>query len=360
MPPPRARTHVSMTTKTLRELAAICGASLEGDGDRLVTGPASLAEAGPTEVSFLANPRYESQIATTAAAAVIVAEDYVCSNGELQLLRCEDPNSAFTEVVRAFAGEEEGIDVGVHPSAVVEASAEVHGSARVGPLVYIGAGARLGRGAVAHAGVVIEARAEVGEETVLQAGVRLLRGVTVGARCFIGAGSVLGSEGFGFDRDGAAWVKVPQCGTVSVADDVEMGANVTIDRARFGTTRIGQGAKLDNLVHVGHNSFVGTNAMLIAQVGLAGSCRVEEEAILAGRVGVVGHITVGAGARIAGGSIVWSDLEPGGEYMGIPARPKVEHLRAVALSRRLPSIIERIRVLEARSPESEGEDEAHS
>ena len=338
-----------MTTKTLAELAVICGATLDGDGDRVVTGPASLENAGPTEVSFLANPRYAKLVEETAAAAVIVGSDYETSNADLDLLRCEDPNSAFTQVIKVFAAAESEVEVGIHDSAVVDPTAEVHADVCIGPLAYVGPGTQIGQGAVLHPSVTVERGAIVGAETVLQAGVHLLPGVTVGARCILGAGTVLGSEGFGFDPSGAGWSKVPQCGTVVVEDDVEMGANVTIDCARFGATRIGRGAKLDNLVHVGHNCIVEANAMLIAQVGVSGSCRIEEGAILAGKVGVTGHNTIGAGARVGGGSIVWSDVEPGAEYVGFPARPKAEFLRTMALSHRLPALLDRIEALEART-----------
>jgi len=342
-----------MTTKTLRELAVICGATLDGDGDKVVTGPASLAEAGPTEVSFLANPRYAQQITDTAAAAVIVGADYEGSVADLDILRCEDPNRAFTEVVKAFSEAECSVAQGIDESAIVDPSAEVHPDACVGALVYIGPRARVGSAAVLHPNVTIEEGVTVGEETVLQAGVHLLPRVMVGARCALGAGTVIGSEGFGFDPANGGWVKVPQCGTVVVEDDVETGANVTIDRARFGATRIGRGAKLDNQVHVGHNCIVEQNAMLIAQVALGGSCRIEEGAILAGRVGVTGHKTVGAGARVGGGSVVWNDLEPGGEFLGFPARPKSEFMKTMALSRRLPKLIERVRLLETKLQELE-------
>jgi len=344
-----------MTTKTLRELAVICGATLDGDGDKVVTGPASLQEAGPTEVSFLANPRYAQLVEDTKAAAVIVNSDYEAPQRDLGILRCEDPNGAFTEVVKAFAAEESLFAPGVDASAVVDPSAEVHPEACVGPLVYVGPGARIERAAVLHPNVTVEDGATVGEETVLQAGVHLLPGVTIGARCALGAGTVIGSEGFGFDQATEGWVKVPQCGTVVLEDEVETGSNVTIDRARFGATRIGCGAKLDNQVHVGHNCVVEKNAMLIAQVGISGSCRVEEGAILAGRVGVTGHNTIGAGARVGGGSIVWSDVEPGSEYLGSPARPKSEFLKMTALSRRLPKLIERVARLEAKIQSLEGD-----
>ncbi|MCH2105335.1 MAG: UDP-3-O-(3-hydroxymyristoyl)glucosamine N-acyltransferase, partial [Planctomycetes bacterium] len=177
-----------MTTKTLRELAVICGATLDGEGDRVVTGPASLAEAGPTEVSFLANPRYAQQVSETRAAAVIVGVDYEGSHEELDILRCEDPNGAFTEVVKAFAAAECGVRPGGAGAAGVDPSAEVHSEARVGALAYVGPGASVGAGAVLHPGVTLEEGATVGAETVLQAGVHLLPGVTVGERCHLGAG----------------------------------------------------------------------------------------------------------------------------------------------------------------------------
>jgi UDP-3-O-[3-hydroxymyristoyl] glucosamine N-acyltransferase len=346
-----------MTTKTLKELAVICGATLDGDEDKVVTGPASLAEAGPTEVSFLANPRYAKEVSVTKAAAVIVGVDFDASVADLDILRCEDPNGAFTEVIKAFMTVECTVAAGVDESAVVDPTAEVHPEACVGALVYVGPRAQVGAAAVLHPNVTVEEGATVGGGTILQAGVHLLPGVTVGVRCALGAGTVIGSDGFGYDLVNGGWAKVPQCGTVVVEDDVEIGANVTIDRARFGATRIGRGAKLDNQVHVGHNSVVEKNAMLIAQVGLAGSCRVEEGAILAGRSGMTGHNTVGAGARVGGGSIVWSDVEPGADYLGTPARPKAEFMKTMALTRRLPKLVERIGLLETKMRELEGGEE---
>ncbi len=342
-----------MTTKTLAELAVICGATLDGDGERVVSGPASLSDAGPAEISFLANSLYGSLLETTAAAGVIVSTDYESEREDLTLLRCENPNGAFTAVVELFAGDQSAVDPGVHPSAVIASSAEVHAEVRIGALVSVGEGACIGRGAVLHPGVIVEKDASVGEETVLQAGVQLFRGVSIGARCTLGAGTVVGSDGFGFDPSETGWVKVAQCGTVQIEDDVDVGANSTIDRARFGTTLICRGATLANMVHVGPTAVGEVNAMWVAQVGFAGSSRVGAGAILGGKVGVVGHTTVGAGARVAGGAVVWSDVEPGADYAGLPARPKAEFLQAMALSRRLPGLLDRIKALEARIRELE-------
>lgn len=345
-----------MTSITLAELAESLGARLEGDGSLLMTGPASLREAGPTEVSFLAQPRYASELETTRAGAVVVAEDLEVKRSDLALLVCKDPNAAFTRVIRAFTDEVPAPPAGVHPTAVVDPRAEVDPSATIGPLSSVAAGAVIGAGARLVAGVHVGTRARVGQRTVLHPGVVLYDSVRVGDDCLIHAGAVLGSDGYGFEPGAEGWTKVPQCGTVVVEDRVELGANVTIDRARFGATRICSGVKVDNLVHVAHNVVVGENALLVAQVGVSGSTHVGPWAILGGKVGVAGHLEIGQGARVGGGSDVFTDIPPGVDFLGSPARPRMETLRAQAGSRRIPGVIrdlrqlkERIEALEERS-----------
>jgi UDP-3-O-[3-hydroxymyristoyl] glucosamine N-acyltransferase len=181
-------------------------------------------------------------------------------------------------------------------------------------------------------------------------------GVRIGERCLVHAGAVIGADGYGFEptRDPERpWSKIPQCGTVVVEDDVEIGANTTIDRARFGATRIGRGAKIDNLVHIAHNVEIGAGALIIAQVGIAGSTRVGERAILAGQAGINGHIEIGAGARIAAQAGVFGDVPKGAEYLGWPARPRGEAMRRYALVERLPQMQERLKELERRLGELE-------
>jgi len=345
-----------MTSITLAELAKSLGVRLEGDGALTVTGPASLREAGPTEVSFLAQPRYASQLETTRAAAVVVAEDFEVERKDLVLLRCSDPNAAFTAVIRAFIDEAPAIPAGVHPSAVVDPSAEVDASAVIGPLCCIAAEASIGRGAHLVSGVHIGARAKVGAGSVLHPGVVLYESVSVGADCILHAGAVLGSDGYGFEPGAAGWTKVPQCGTVIVEDRVELGANVTIDRARFGATHICSGVKVDNLVHIAHNVVVGENALLVAQVGVSGSTHIGPWAILGGKVGIAGHLDIGQGARVGGGSDVFTDVPAGVDFLGSPARARMETLRAQAGSRRIPKVIrdlrdmaERLEALEQRT-----------
>jgi UDP-3-O-[3-hydroxymyristoyl] glucosamine N-acyltransferase len=200
----------------------------------------------------------------------------------------------------------------------------------------------------------VGAEAVVEADSVLHPGVVLYPRVRIGARCVVHAGTVIGSDGFGFEPTHAGWAKIPQCGTVVVEDEVEIGANCAIDRGRFGATRVGRGAKLDNLVHLAHNVVVEDAALVIAQVGVSGSTRVGRRAILAGQVGVAGHLTIGEGARVGAQSGVTQDVPAGEDWFGYPARPKSQTLRTQALAHRLPELVARVRALEARLEHLEG------
>jgi UDP-3-O-[3-hydroxymyristoyl] glucosamine N-acyltransferase len=336
---------------TVAEIAQLVGAELVGDGRRAIRGPASLQEAGPDEISFLANPRYAPQLATTRAAAVVVSRGEASAREGLALLRVDDPNRAFTRIVEAFAAPSTARSPGIHPTATV------HAGARVAPGASIGAGCVVEDGADIADGVVLDALVYVGRGARIGAGTRAHPGVVigddvrVGARCILHAGCVLGSDGYGFEpapdfkRDG--WLKIPQCGTVVVEDDVEIGANTTIDRARFGATRIGAGAKLDNLVHVAHNVVVEPRVLLVAQVGIAGSSRIGAASILAGQVGIAGHVTLAPGVRVGAQSGVNHDLAPG-DYFGSPARPLRESARDQSPGKRIQALRERVAALEAK------------
>lgn len=337
-----------MTQRTLSDIAELCGASIEGDGTRVVTGPASLEEATAEQVSFLAESAYVEHLETTHAAGVLVSDTLRTDRKDLTLLRCADPGRAFSRVVLAYAQLPPAPPPGVHPSAVVDPTAELAEGVCVGPHSVVGPGARLESGVVLHPRVVIGAACRVGADSELHPGVVLYPFARVGERCILHAGTIIGSDGFGFEWADGHWEKTPQAGTVELEDDVELGANVTIDCARFGVTRIGRGAKVDNLVHVAHNVRVGANALLLAQVGIAGSTRIGPGAILAGQVGVAGHLDIGAGARVGGGSKLFKDVPAGEDFYGAPAGPKAEALRAQAALKRVPELITRLRELEAR------------
>lgn len=288
-----------MIQRTASELAELCEAVLEGDGERVLVGPAALDEARSDQVSFVRSARHVGEFETTRAGAVIVPFDLRAGRADVALLRCQDPSRAFSLVVEAFRQPLPPPPAGIHPTAVVEPGARIAPGASVGPLCYVGAGAELGERVVLHPGVMLGPRVKIGAGCVLHSGVVLYDGVELGQRCLIHAGTVIGSDGFGFEPTQEGWEKVPQYGTVVVGDDVEMGSNCAIDRGRFDATRIGNGVKLDNLVHVAHNVIVEEGALLVAQVGVAGSCRIGARAILAGQAGIAGHMQIGPGARIA-------------------------------------------------------------
>ena len=346
-----------MRKRTLTELAELSGATLEGDGARVMRGPASLVEAGADEISFLVDEKYVGQLEATRAGAVIVSRDLAVARDDLTVLRADDPNQAFSEVVLAFAGDWAGPDPepGVHPEALVDATAVIGAGTHVGPFCVIGPGVVIGANCVLHEGVSVQNRSTIGDDCELHAGVVLRPRVHVGSRCVLHSGVVVGADGFGYDPvPPKGWRKVPQCGGVRIGDDVEIGSNSCIDRGRFGDTRIGNGVKIDNLVQVAHNCVVGDHALLCAQVGVSGSTTLGPWVVAGGRVAFAGHIEVGAGARFGGAAGAFSDLEGGKEYMGLPARPRRDYLRQTALIGRLPELKQALRSLEKRIEALEG------
>lgn len=346
-----------MIQRTALELAELCQAVLEGDGARILVGPAALSEAREDQVSFVRSARHTVEFEATRAGAVIVPLDLDVRRSDLSLLRCANPSRAFSSVVEAFRKPVPKPPTGIHPSAVVASSARLGPGVSVGPLCHVGPGVVLGEEVVLHAGVVLGPGVTVGAGTVLHSGVVLYDGVELGQRCLVHAGTVIGSDGFGFEPSPEGWEKVPQCGTVVVGDDVEIGANCAIDRGRFDATRIGSGVKLDNLVHIAHNVVVEDGALLIAQVGVAGSARIGSRAILAGQAGIAGHIHIGPGARVGAQSGVGKDVGAGQDQFGSPSRDKGEAFRLIALYGKLPELFQRVRALERRL---ESEDSEHA
>jgi UDP-3-O-[3-hydroxymyristoyl] glucosamine N-acyltransferase len=339
-----------LPTYTLEHLASALGGSLLGDGSLVVSGLAPLSEARPGQLSFLASRRYLDQALATAATAVIVSEDF-SPNGRSEdapaLLMVADPYAAYAAAAELFQ-EPDGIQPGVHPTAVVEAGARLAPRVSVGAHAVIGAGAELGDGVHVGAGCFVAPGVRVGSGTRLFPRVVLLPGTIVGERCILQSGAVVGSDGFGYASTPAGHRRIPQLGSVRIEADVEIGANCTIDRGSLSETRIGRGSKLDNLVHVAHNVDVGEHVLLVAQVGVSGSTRIGDRAVLAGQVGVVGHIQVGAGARIGAQSGVTKSVPAGEEWFGYPARERQRAFRLQALQAKLPELFERLRRLEAR------------
>jgi UDP-3-O-[3-hydroxymyristoyl] glucosamine N-acyltransferase len=337
-----------MTALTVAQLARLCGAALEGDPTVTVTGPAPIAEARPDQVTFVTNARFALDLEHTRAGAVVLPRELDTKRRDLVLLRTDEPSRAFSRVIEAFRPMDELPVTGIHASAVVDPSARIAASASIGPCATIGPEAEIGENASIGPGVVVGARCTIGVASALSAHVVLYPRTRIGQRCLVHAGTVIGADGFGFEPGPQGWEKIPQCGWVEIGDDVEIGANCTIDRGRFGATRLGAGVKLDNLVHVAHNVLLGEGALLVAQVGVAGSARIGRGVVLAGQVGVANHMNVGDGARVGGQSAVFNDLAGGREYFGSPAVDKAEALRALAVHRRLPEMAVRLRKLEQR------------
>jgi UDP-3-O-[3-hydroxymyristoyl] glucosamine N-acyltransferase len=337
---------------TLDAVARAIEGTVLGDGSVEITGVAGIREAGEGDLTFLANPRYEPYLELTNASAVIVAENHR-SIGK-PLIQNPNPYLAFLKAVRFFQGDAAPPPPGAHSTAVIAEGASVDPSASVGPHVVIEAGATIGPRAVIQAGSFIGSGVRIGADTILYPNVTVREGCEIGARGIVHSGTVVGSDGFGFVRDGEIYLKLPQVGNVVVEDDVELGACVTIDRATTGTTRIGAGTKIDNLVQIAHNVQIGQNCIIVAQVGISGSTVLGDHVVLAGQVGVIGHIEIGSGAMVGAKSGVSKSIKPGERVFGYPALPVAHAKRVEAGLRHLPELIQTVRQLKRRVRELEG------
>ncbi|HVO12732.1 MAG TPA: UDP-3-O-(3-hydroxymyristoyl)glucosamine N-acyltransferase [Vicinamibacteria bacterium] len=329
----------------LRELAGRLGCELLGDGEVEIRGVSGLERAGPGDLTFLANPRYAPLLATTRAAAVIVAS---ANESTLPRLVSENPYLAFARAVGLICPPARP-EPGVHPSAQVHPTAVLGTGVHVGALAVVGARARVGARSVLHPQVVVYDEVTIGEDCLLHSGVQVRERCRLGDRVIVQNGAVIGGDGFGFARDAEGrYHKFPQVGTVVIEDDVEIGALTAVDRAALGETRIGRGSKLDNLVQVGHSVTVGSDTVLCGQVGIAGSSRVGSGVTLAGQVGVAGHLTIGDRVIATAQTGIPSSVEPGTVVSGYPAIENRAWLRSSALFARLPELQKRVRELERR------------
>lgn len=336
---------------TLGQLAREVGATVIGDAERIITGLRPLDEAGPEHLSFYHNRRYLEAARRSRAGALLVADAEPFSGRDL--LVCRDAYPAFASL-SSLLNPAPRPAPGVHPSAVVATSARVDEGASVGPHAVVGDRAVVARGAVLGPCVVLGDDSEVGLDSILHPHVVIEPGCRVGARCIIHAGSVIGSDGFGFATVRGEHRKVPQVGIVVVEDDVEIGANVCIDRATLGETRIGRGTKTDNLVQIGHNVRVGEHSLLVAQVGVSGSTHLGHHVVLAGQSGVAGHLHIADGTVVAAQSAVMADTQAGETVMGSPARPQREWMRAMANLLHLEALKRRLRAIEEAVARLEG------
>jgi UDP-3-O-[3-hydroxymyristoyl] glucosamine N-acyltransferase len=336
-------------THRLADLAGLVGGRVEGDPDREVEAVRTLDVAGPRDLSFLNHSRYRAQALASAAGALLVSPDLAADlragDHPRDLLVVSDTAFALSRLLPLFYPPEVP-EPGIHPTAVVEPEAVVDPTAWVGPYAVIGAGSRIGPRAAVHAHVVVGRRCAVGEGSVLHPHAVLYPETEVGSGSIVHAGAVLGADGFGYATSGGAHHKVPQVGRVALGNEVEVGANSTIDRATLGETRIGDGTKIDNLVQVGHNVQVGRHCILCGQAGIAGSTKLGDYVVLAGQAGVSGHIHLGDGAQVAAKSAALTSVEPRTQVAGIPAIELRRWRRQAVLISRLEEMSRRLRALE--------------
>ena len=330
---------------TVTELAKITEAkSVVGTREGSIKSIAALSEASADDLSFLGNAKYAGEVATSKAGVILVPADFEGQPTANQVyLKVEKPSYALAllcGVIEAQLWPKPA--AGVHPSCVIDATAQIDPTASVGPLCVIGAGAVVGAGAVLESHCVLGTNAKVGADTWLKPRVTVGEYCIVGARCRLHSGVVLGADGFGYELMGAKLERLPQIGNVVLEDDVEIGANTTLDRARFSQTSVGRGTKIDNLVQIGHNVRIGRHCIIVAQVGIAGSVVLGDYCVVGGQAGIAGHIKLGNKVQVGGQSAVLEDIQDGQFVNGTPALPFGLERRLVVLSRRLPDLFKKV------------------
>lgn len=343
---------------TVAEVAALVEGRVEGDLETRVCDVAPLREAGPEHLGFLAERRYLEYLAATRAAAVLVPEELAHeTQGTRTRVIVKEPRRALLHLLARFHPPVSP-PAGIHPTAVLGRDVSVGEGVRVEAYAVIGEGVQIGPGARIGAHVVIGARCRVGRDVVLHPHVTLYPDVVLADGVIVHAGACLGVDGFGYVFHEGEHRKIPQVGRCVVGEGVEVGANTCIDRGSIGSTEVGAGTKIDNLVHIGHNVVVGARALLVAQVGIAGSSTIGDGAILAGQAGISGHLSVGAGARVGAQAGVIGDVAPGSTVSGYPARPHHEAMRALGWMFRAPELAKRVRALERAVFGTSGADES--
>lgn len=340
----------------LSELAEKTGVRVDGSSlDIDIEGAAGLDEAKPGHVTFLANPRYTPRLKTTQASAIYVGETVDLGRDDIVRLRAKDPYLAYTRALRLFHPEP-AVAPAIHPSAVIDPTARVAENVFVGAYSVIGAGTEIQSGVQIYPNVTIYDGVAIGKNSIIHSGAIIRERSRIGERVVIHNNVVVGCDGFGYAKDEARrWLKIPQTGRVVIEDDVEIGAGTTIDRASVGESRIGRGAKIDNLVQIGHSCTVGEDTLLCAQVGLAGSSHIGARVVLAGQAGVAGHLTIGDDAVITAKSATSHDVPPGKVISGIPAFDNRDWLRSTAAFRRLGEMQRALRELQQRLLKLEGD-----
>jgi len=336
-----------MKSVSAKQLAELVGGKLLGDETKMVSGVSSLKDATPDQVSFVGNKKYQSQLETTKAQVVLVCEDLEDEplNGRTFIV-CESVDLAFSKVIMVFAPEAPKYPAGVHPSAVIASSAVIGANVHVGPCAVIAEQVVIGDNTVIGAGSYVGQESKIGANCFISPNVTVMHRCYIGNRVILHPGVVVGGDGFGFVPGPRGIIKIPQIGIVQIDDDVEIGANTTLDRARFGKTWIKQGVKIDNQVMIAHNVVVGEWSILVAQCGIAGSAELGRGVTLAAKSGVNGHITLGDGVQVAGTSGVVKSLPAGAIALGTPAESQREFMTRWTLPKKVEKLTKKIEELE--------------
>jgi UDP-3-O-[3-hydroxymyristoyl] glucosamine N-acyltransferase len=341
----------------LSEIARLLGGEILGDGSVEIKGVSGLSEAVAGDISFLDRSELLPQAQNTRATALIVPLEV----GECRqpFIRTENPRLAFAKVLELFEPPPT-ISPGIHPTAMVDPNVALGPGTAVGAYCVIQEGCEIGSGAIIFPLCYLGRNCKIGENTVLFPRVTLYDGVMIGKNCRINSGTVIGGEGFGYVKENGRHRRMPQIGTVVIGDEVDIGTNTTIDRSTTGSTKIGSGTKIDNLVQIAHNVTIGQNCCICGQVGISGSVKIGDRVVLAGQAGLKDHIEIGSDALVAAAAGVISNIPPSAFYSGYPARPHAEQMRIHAAQRRLPQLIKDFRELQKRladlSPRSSSEE----
>jgi UDP-3-O-[3-hydroxymyristoyl] glucosamine N-acyltransferase len=349
----------------LREIAALLHAEIEGSDAAEIQRVTKIQEAREGDVTFIANPKYTRYLGSTQASAVIVARTLDAARAGLSgkgptLLRVDDPYASFLKVLVTFNPPEDAVAPGVHATAFVDSSAKLGTGVRVGAHAVIGPKCVVGDAAMLCDGVMLGKSVEIGTLTLLHPAVVVRDGCAIGSRVVIHSGTVIGSDGFGFaPRPDGTYEKIPQLGTVVIEDDVEIGANCTVDRATLGETRIKRGAKLDNLIQVAHNVVIGENTVIAAQAGISGSTKIGKNNMIGGQVGVTGHLEIADNTKLGAQSGIHHSIHaPGMTYFGSPAYPHREAFRIQGAATQLPGMLNEMREMKKKIEKLEQEIDA--
>lgn len=328
-------------------IAQQVGGTVEGNGSVTVNTFSKIEEAKPGSITFLANPKYTHFIYDTQASIVLVRKDFVAEHPvKATLIRVDDPYATLSALLSMVAKFMFVMPVGIEQPCHIAEGVETDADSYVGAFAYIGTGAKLGKSVKIFPQTYIGRNVTIGDGTIIYPGVKIYDGCKIGARCILHSGVVIGADGFGFAPTPDGYHKIPQIGIVEIADDVEIGANTTVDRATMGATRVGRGTKLDNLIQVAHNAEIGESTVIAAQTGIAGSTKVGDWCMIGGQVGFAGHINIGNKVTIGAQSGIPNNLADGSRVMGYPAVPAHDFLRQSAYIKRLGELFKRVDTLE--------------